>query len=90
MVINNGPDRADLLRAVSNRGQLALSFESEGETLSIMPDRIEEGGADAEGFTVWGRITNGTLRDAPIRATYNAETRIGSLQVQNHPGLTET
>ena len=61
--LTGGPDKADLLRAVSNPGQhLHASFGTPDGLLEAHIDAIEERGSDGVDFTVWGHLASSDLR----------------------------
>jgi hypothetical protein len=81
--LTGGPDKADLLRAVSNPGQhLHASFGTPDGLLEAHIDAIEERGSDGVDFTVWGHLASSNLRGAYFTGSYNCETRTGRLALK--------
>jgi hypothetical protein len=63
--VSNGPDKSDLLRAVSNPSKhLHVSFDTPVDPLEVHIDRIEEMGDDGLTFGLSGHIASGNLRGA--------------------------
>lgn len=81
--VNNGPDKADLLRAVSNPSKhLHVTFDTPVDPLEVHIDRIEEMGADGLTFGLRGHIASGNLRGALFTGVYDVSARSGKLILQ--------
>lgn len=84
--ISNGPDKADLLRAVSNPEQhLHVAFETALDPIEAHIDRLEEVGSDGLTFALKGHLTSGRLRGASFVAAYDCATRTGRLSLTLKP-----
>jgi hypothetical protein len=79
--VTDGPDKADLLRAVANPYRNA-TFATRDDTIEAHIELIEEQGIDGVGFTVWGHLASSNLRGAFFTGTYNCETRTGRLALK--------
>jgi hypothetical protein len=78
--VRNGPDKADLLRAVSNADKhIHVSFETSGELVEAHIDAIEELGSDGMVFGLRGHVTTGDLRGAAFTGTYDCGSGVGRL-----------
>jgi hypothetical protein len=63
--VSNGPDKAGLLRAVTNPDQhLHVSFDTAAGAVEAHIDAIEEGGDDGLTFALRGHLTSGNVRGA--------------------------
>jgi hypothetical protein len=70
--ISGGPDKADLLRAVTNPSRhLHVAF--------VEAHIDEEGGDDGLTFALRGHLTSGNLRGAVFFARYDSGSRTGRL-----------
>jgi hypothetical protein len=79
----NGPDKADLLRAVTNPDKhVHVSFETSGELVEAHIDAIEELRSDGMVFGLRGHLTTGNLRGAVFTGTYDCGSRVGHLMLQ--------
>jgi len=79
----NGPDKADLLRAVTNPDKhVHVSFETPGELVEAHIDAIEELRSDGMVFGLRGHLTTGNLRGAAFTGTYDCGSRVGHLMLQ--------
>jgi hypothetical protein len=78
--VSNGPDKADLLRAVTNPDQhLHVRFETADGPVEAHIDAIEEGGDDGLTFSLRGHLTSGNLRGAVFSGLYDSTNRTGRL-----------
>ena len=78
--VHNGPDKADLLRAVVNPdSHLHVSFAIEGDAVEAHIDKIDEIGQDGLTFGLEGHLTSGIHKGTPFAGTYNVESRTGRL-----------
>jgi hypothetical protein len=78
--VNAGPDKADLLRAVTNPDEdLHVIFQTPAGPLEACVDAIEEGSADGLTFAVRGRLASGNLRGALFAGVYDSANRTGRL-----------
>jgi len=78
--VNDGPDKADLLRAVTNPGDhLHVSFRTPTEVVEAHLDMVEEIAVDGTTFGLRGHLASGTLRGARFAAIYEVGTRSGKL-----------
>jgi hypothetical protein len=78
--VRNGPDKADLLRAMANPQQhLQVSFDTEVDPVEAHINAIEEIGGDGLTFGLRGHLTSGNLRGAMFAGTYNSGTRKGRI-----------
>jgi hypothetical protein len=67
--IRNGPDKADLLRAVANPDKhLHVMFETSAAAVEAHIDAMEELTTDGSTFQLRGHITSGNLRGAVFAA----------------------
>ena len=81
--VHNGPDKADLLRAVVNpASHLHVSFAVYGDVVEAHIDKIEEIGQDGLTFGLKGHLTSGIHKGTPFAGTYNVETRKGGLNLR--------
>jgi hypothetical protein len=80
LVVSNGPDKAELLRAVTNPGQhLHVSFNTPMDMVEAHIDSIEEIGNDGVTFGLRGHLTSGNLRGAVFAGAYDTASRSGRL-----------
>jgi hypothetical protein len=78
--IHNGPDKAELLRAVANPDKhLHVMFETPAEAVEAHIDIMEEITTDGSAFGLLGHFTSGNLRGAVFTGTYNVSSRSGRL-----------
>jgi hypothetical protein len=78
--IRNGPDKADLLRAVANPDKhLHVRFETAAEPVEAHVDAMEELTTDGSAFGLRGHLTSGNLRGAVFTGTYDVSSRSGRL-----------
>jgi hypothetical protein len=78
--VRNGPDKADLLRAVANPDKhLHVSFETSGDLVEAHIDTIEELRSDGMLFGLRGQLATGNLRGAVFTGTYDCGARAGRL-----------
>jgi hypothetical protein len=81
--VRNGPDKADLLRAVTNPDQhLHVSFETPVDAVEAHIDGVEEIGVDGVTFGLRGHLTSGNLRGAAFAGTYDVSSRTGRLRLK--------
>jgi len=81
--VTNGPDKTDLLRAVSDPGQQTDTiFDTPEGTIATHIEAVEELGGDGVGFTMWGRLASTNLRGAYFTGSYNCGTRTGRLALK--------
>ena len=82
--VSNGPDKSDLLRAVSNPSKhLHVSFDTPVDPLEVHIDRIEEMGDDGLTFGLSGHIASGNLRGAVFSGVYDVVSRSGRLVLRS-------
>ena len=82
--VSNGPDKSDLLRAVSNPSKhLHVSFDTPVDPLEVHIDRIEEMGDDGLTFGLSGHIASGNLRGAIFSGVYDVVSRSGRLVLRS-------
>ena len=82
--VSNGPDKSDLLRAVSNPSKhLHVSFDTPVDPLEVHIDRIEEMGDDGLTFGLSGHIASGNLRGAVFSGVYDVISRSGRLVLRS-------
>jgi len=80
MAIRNGPDKADLLRAVTNPDKhLHVMFETPADAVEAHIDAIEELSTDGTTFGLRGHLTSGNLRGAVFTGSYDVSSRSGHL-----------
>ena len=78
--VSNGPDKADLLRAVANPdAHLHVAFDTADGLVEAHIDAIEEGGNDGLTFSLRGHLTSGNLRGALFSGLYDSASRTGRL-----------
>jgi len=78
--VSNGPDKADLLRAVTNPAQhLHATFDTPTDPVEAHLDVIEEIGADGVTFGLRGHVASGNLRGAVFSCVYDSSSRTGKL-----------
>jgi hypothetical protein len=78
--IRNGPDKADLLRAVTNAHKhLHVTFETRDDAVEAHIDAIEELTTDGSAFALRGHLTSGNLRGVVFTGTYDVSSRSGQL-----------
>jgi len=76
----NGPDKAGLLRAVTNSDEhLHVSFETAGDLVEAHIDAIEGLRSDGMVFGLHGHLTTGELRGVGFIGTYDCGLRVGRL-----------
>ena len=81
--VSNGPDKADLLRAVSNPDKhLHVAFDTPAGPVEAHIDAIEEGGDDGLTFTLRGHLTSGNVRGAVFSGVYDSTGRTGRLTLR--------
>jgi hypothetical protein len=74
--VSKGPDKADLLRAVTNPEEhLHVTFSSAGGLVEAHLDKIKEL-SDGVAFGLRGQIVSG---DPPFAGTYDTTSRTGQL-----------
>jgi hypothetical protein len=79
----NGPDKADLLRAVTNPDEhIHVSFETVGDPVEAQIDAIEEMGSNGTLFGIRGHLTAGNLRGAVFVGIYDCGERAGLLKLK--------
>lgn len=78
--VSDGPDKAELLRAVANPDKhLHMMFQTPTEMVEAHVDFIEEITEDGMTFGVKGHIASGNLRGARFAAIYDPGSRSGKL-----------
>lgn len=83
--VTNGPDKSDLLRALSKSDpQVHAIFDTPDGQIEARIDVIEEQGSDGIGFTMWGHLASSNLRGAYFTGSYNCGTRTGRLAFKKH------
>jgi hypothetical protein len=81
--VSNGPDKSDLLRAVTNPDEhLHVPFDTAQGLVEAHIDAIEESGIDGLAFALRGHLTSGNLRGAVFSGIYDTSTRSGRLVLQ--------
>jgi hypothetical protein len=81
--VSNGPDKAGLLRAVTNPDQhLHVSFDTAAGLVEAHIDAIEEGGDDGLTFALRGHLTSGNVRGAIFSGLYDSARRTGRLTLR--------
>jgi hypothetical protein len=81
--VSDGPDKADLLRAVTNPDQhIHVVFQTADGPVEAHVDAIEEGGEDGLTFGVRGHLTSGNLRGAEFARKYDSASRSGRLRLR--------
>ena len=81
--VSNGPDKADLLRAVTNPGaHLHVTFDTPTDPLEAHLDKIEEIGVDGVTFGLRGHVASGNLRGAVFSGVYDSSSRTGKLALK--------
>jgi hypothetical protein len=81
--VRDGPDKADLLRAVTNPDQhIHVIFQTADGPVEAHVDAIEEGGEDGLTFGVRGHLTSGNLRGAQFSGEYDSASRSGRLRLR--------
>jgi hypothetical protein len=81
--VSGGPDKADLLRAVTNPDQhIHVIFQTADGPVEAHVDAIEEGGEDGLTFAVRGHLTSGNLRGAAFAGEYDSASRSGRLRLR--------
>jgi hypothetical protein len=81
--VRNGPDKADLLRAVANSDKhVHVSFETAGDLVEAHIDSIEELRSNGMVFGLRGHLTTGDLRGAVFSGTYDCGSRVGRLTLK--------
>jgi len=81
--VRNGPDKADLLRAVTNPDEhIHVSFETAGDPVEAQIDAIEEMDSDGTLFGIRGHLTAGNLRGALFAGIYDCGERAGLLMLK--------
>ena len=85
--VRNGPDKSDLLRAVTNPDQhIHVSFETQGDPVEAHIDNIEEMGRNGTLFGIRGHLTAGDLRGAVFTGLYDCGERAGRLMLRRDEG----
>jgi hypothetical protein len=83
LLVNDGPGKPDLLRAVTNANDhLHVLFHAGNEPVEAHVDVVEEIGAAGTAFGLRGRIASGTLRGAMFSGVYDAASRTGKLMLR--------
>ena len=83
--VSNGPDKADLLRAVTNPdAHLHVTFRTPAEVVEAHVDFVEEIAEDGMTFGLKGHLASGNLRGARFAAIYEVATRSGKLVLRQH------
>ena len=78
--VSDGPDKADLLRAVTNpEKHLHVMFHTATDPVEAHLDVIEEIASDGVTFGLRGHITSGNLRGALFSGVYDSSSRSGKL-----------
>jgi hypothetical protein len=78
--VNDGPDKADLLRAVANPDDhFHVRFRTPTEVVEAHLDMVEEIAGDGTTFGLRGHLASGNLRGARFAAIYEVGTRSGKL-----------
>jgi hypothetical protein len=78
--ISQGPDKADLLRAVTNPDKhLHVTFHTPVDPVEAHIDTVEEIGTDGFTFGLRGHLASGNLRGAAFTAIYDSSNRRGRL-----------
>ena len=81
--VRDGPDKADLLRAVTNPDQhIHVMFQTADGPVEAHVDAIEEEGEDGLTFGVRGHLTSGNLRGAEFAGKYDSSSRSGRLRLR--------
>jgi hypothetical protein len=81
--VRNGPDKADLLRAVSNPDRhIHVSFETVGDPVEAHIASIEEMDSNGTLFGIRGHLTTGNLRGAVFAGIYDCGERAGLLTLK--------
>lgn len=81
--VSNGPDKAGLLRAVTNPDEhLHVVFGTTAGLVETHIDVIEETGTDGVQFALRGHVASGELRGADFAGLYDSETRTGRLHLR--------
>ena len=81
--IRNGPDKADLLRALANPDKhLHVMFETAADAVEAHIDAMEEVGTDGSIFGLRGHLASGNLRGAVFSGTYDVSSRSGRLMLR--------
>lgn len=81
--VRNGPDKADLLRAVTNPDKhVHVSFETVGDPVEAHIDAIEEMSSNGMLFGIRGHLTAGNLRGAVFTGVYDCGERVGLLKLK--------
>jgi hypothetical protein len=77
--VRNGPDKADLLRAVANPNKhLHVMFDTSTDPVEAHIDAIEEMGSDGMTFGLRGHLTSGNFRGVVFGGIYRRKSRDGS------------
>jgi hypothetical protein len=80
ILVSDGPDKADLLRAVANPYEhLHVTFRTPTEMVEAHVDMIEEISQDGMTFGLRGHLTYGSLNGARFAAIYEVGSRSGKL-----------
>ena len=78
--VNEGPEKADLLRAVTNPDDhLHVTFRTPTDVVEAHLDMVEEIAADGTTFGLRGHLVSSNLRGARFAAIYEVATRSGKL-----------
>ena len=80
ILVSDGPDKADLLRAVANPDEhLHVTFRTPTEMVEAHVDVIEEITQDGMTFGLRGHLASGSLNGARFAAIYEVGSRSGKL-----------
>jgi hypothetical protein len=80
LLVTDGPDKAGLLRAVTNpEAHLHVTFRSPAELLEAHLEMIQEITEDGMTFGLKGHLASGNLRGARFAGIYDLESRSGRL-----------
>ena len=80
LLVTDGPDKAGLLRAVTNpEAHLHVTFRTPAELLEAHLEVIQEITEDGMTFGLKGRLASGNLRGARFTGIYELESRSGRL-----------
>jgi hypothetical protein len=78
--VTEGPDKADLLRAVTNADQhLHVTFRTPTEVIEAHLVRIEEIAHDGTTFGLHGHLASGDMNGARFSAVYEVSSHSGKL-----------
>jgi hypothetical protein len=80
ILVNDGPDKAELLRAIANPDDhLHVTFRTPTELVEAHLDMVEEIAHDGTTFGLRGHLVSGTLSGARFAAIYAVDSRTGKL-----------